>query len=107
LLQGAADDCPDAVLVADDKARIVMVNGRAARLLGTSTRELLKLTLWDITHVSHQGDFDVLWKAFQRAGRQRGQSGMRHTSGSVVEVDYCGETNVVGNHAVIVLCPLS
>jgi PAS domain S-box-containing protein len=107
LLQAIADDCPEAVLVTDRKARIVMVNGPAARLLGTSTRELQTLSLWDITHTTYQGDFDVLWKEFLRAGRQRGHYGLRHGSGSVVEVAYCAEANVLAEHQVMVLCRLS
>jgi PAS domain S-box-containing protein len=103
LLQAAADECAEAVLITDEKARIVMVNGPAAHLLGISTRELQTLTLWDITHATHQADFDVLWKEFLRAGRQRGHYGMRHISGSVVEVAYCAETNVLAARAVMVL----
>lgn len=103
LLQAAADDCTEAVLVTDGKARIVMVNGQAARLLGVSTRELQKLTLWDITHSTYQSDFDVLWREFLRAGRQRGQSGVRHHDGSVVEVAYCAEAEVLPTRSVIVL----
>jgi PAS domain S-box-containing protein len=107
LLQAAVDDCAEAVLVTDDQARIVMVNGPAARLLGISTRELQKLTIWDITHATHQAEFEVLWKEFRRAGRQRGHYGVRHMSGSVVEVTYCAEANVLPGRAVIVLCRLS
>jgi PAS domain S-box-containing protein len=103
LLQAAADDCPDPVLVTDEKARIIMVNGPTARLLGTSTRELQKLTIWDVTHTTYQADFDLLWREFLRAGRQRGQSGVRHRDGSVVEVAYCAEANVLGQHSVIIL----
>ncbi len=66
------DDCPQSVFVTDRETQIVMVNGAAARLLGNSTRELQRLTIWDITHVSAQRDFDVLGKEFLRAGRQRG-----------------------------------
>ena len=107
LLQAATDDCAEAVLVTDPKARIVMVNGPAGRLLGISTRELQKLTLWDITHATYQSDFDILWKEFLRAGRQRGQYGMRHMDGSVVEVAYCAEANVLRDCSVIVLRRLS
>lgn len=107
LLQATADDCPEAVFVTDNKARIVMVNGPAARLLGISTRELQKLTVWDITHVTFQTEFEVLWREFQRAGRQRGQYGLRHVSGSVVEVAYCAAGNVLGDRSVIVVRRLS
>jgi PAS domain S-box-containing protein len=107
LLQAAVDDCPEPVVVANRDAQIVMVNGVVGRLLGTSTRELQQLTIWDITHVSVQGDFDVLWKEFLRAGRQRGQYAVRHRDGSIVEVAYCSQANVLPDRHVIVLRPLS
>ena len=54
-------------------------------------------------HVSVQGDFDVLWKEFLRAGRPRGQYAVRHRDGSIVEVAYCSQTNVLPDRHVIVL----
>jgi PAS domain S-box-containing protein len=102
LLQAAVDDCPDAVFVTDRQAQIVMVNGAAARLLGISTRELQKLTLWDVTHATSQADFDILWREFLRAGRQRGEYALRHQEGSVVAVAYCAEINVLPDRNVCV-----
>jgi PAS domain S-box-containing protein len=103
LLQAAVDDCPEAVFVTDREAQIVMVNGVAARLLGTSTRQLQRLTFWDITHVSLQNNFDVLWKQFLRSGRQRGQYAVRHEDGGMVEVAYCSQTHVIPERHVVVL----
>jgi nitrogen-specific signal transduction histidine kinase len=60
LLLAAVDDCAEAVIVSDNTAEIRMVNGVAARLTGHSTRELQRLTIWDITHATSQVDFDVL-----------------------------------------------
>jgi len=91
------------VLVTDREAQIVMVNGVAARLLGTSTRELQRLTVWDLTHPDSQGEFDVLWREFLRAGRQRGVFAMRKHDGSAVEVAYCWQTDVLPNRLVLVL----
>jgi PAS domain S-box-containing protein len=103
LLTAAADDCPDAVLVSDNHADIRMVNGAAARLTGLSTRELQSLTIWDITHPSLQGDFDVLWKEFLRAGQQRGIYTVRHRDGSAVEVAYCSAVNIIPQLNITVL----
>jgi PAS domain S-box-containing protein len=97
LLQAAIDDCADAVVVTNPRAEIMMVNGVAARLIGISTRELQKLTIWDITDASFQADFDILWKEFLRAGKQRGEYAVRHADGSVVEVAYCSEVDVIPN----------
>ena len=103
LLTAAADDCPDAVLACDDAAAIRLVNGAAARLTGLSTRTLQALTIWDITHPSSQGDFDVLWKEFLRAGRQRGSYTIRHRDGSPVDVAYCAAVNILPHIHVTVL----
>ena len=103
LLLAAADDCTDAVIIADDHAEIRMVNGAAARLTGLSTRELQSLTIWDITHSASQVDFDVLWKEFLRSGKQRGHYSVRHKDGSAIEVAYCSEANVLPRQHVSVL----
>lgn len=107
LLQAAADDCPEAVIVSSREARIVMVNGAAARLLGMSTREMHQLSLWDITPPTFQTDFDVLWREFLRAGRQRGTYGIRRKDGVSVEVVYCADANVLPDRNVSVLRKLS
>ena len=103
LLTAAADDCPDAVLVCDNAADIQIVNGAAARLMGLSTRTLQSLTFWDITHPSSQADFEVLWREFLRAGRQRGIYTIRHVDGSAVDVAYCAATNVLPHLHITVL----
>ena len=103
LLLATADDCADAVVISNDAADIILVNGAAARLTGVSTRELQTLTFWDITHPRSQMDFDVLWKEFLRSGRQRGTYAIRHRTGLAVEVAYCSETNVLPHRHVCVL----
>ena len=103
LLLAAVDDCAEAVIVSNDAAEIRMVNGAAARLTGISTRELQTLTLWDITHPTSQMDFDVLWKEFLRARRQRGSYALRARDGSPVEVAYCSEAHVLAGQHVSVL----
>lgn len=106
-LQAAADNCAHAVIVSDDNARIMLVNSLAARLTGFSMRELLTLTVWDMTHVSSQMDFDVLWKAFLRAGRQRGAYTLRHKSGAPIEVAYCAQAHVSPHRHVSILIPVT
>lgn len=103
LLLAAVDDCAEAVIVTDDAAEIRMVNGAAARLTGLSTRELQTLTIWDITHTTSQMDFDVLWKEFLRARRQRGHYALRDRVGEAVEVAYCTEAHVLPGLHVSVL----
>jgi PAS domain S-box-containing protein len=107
LLTAAADDCPDAVLVCSNTAQIRVVNGASARLTGLSTRVLQTVTIWDITHSTSQGDFDVLWREFLRAGRQRGVYTLRYHDGSPVEVAYCAAVNVIPHLHLIVLRKLT
>ncbi|HXG90686.1 MAG TPA: PAS domain-containing protein [Vicinamibacterales bacterium] len=95
VLLAAIDECPDAVIVANDAAEIKMVNGAAARLTGLSTRELQTLTIWDVTHSAAQVDFELLWKEYLRAGRQRGSYALRHRDGTPVEVAYCSEASLL------------
>ncbi|HUE89486.1 MAG TPA: PAS domain-containing protein [Vicinamibacterales bacterium] len=103
LLSALSDDCPDAVIACTPQAEIRVVNGAAARLTGYSTRELQALTVWDLTHASSQAHFDVLWREFLRAGRQRGAYTLRRRDGSPVEVAYCAETKFVGELSVAIL----
>jgi PAS domain S-box-containing protein len=107
LLQAAIDDCAEAVVVSNQRAQIIMVNGAAARLAGTTTRELQRLTVWDITHQSFQADFEILWREFLRAGKQRGEYAIRHSDGSIVDVAYCSEVNIIPDRHITILRRLS
>jgi PAS domain S-box-containing protein len=103
LLSSWSDDCPDAVIICTREAEIRAVNGAAARLTGYSTRDLQRLTLWDLMHGSSQGHFDVLWREFLRAGRQRGTYTLRHREGHPIEAAYCAEAKLVGDLNVAVM----
>jgi hypothetical protein len=92
VLQAAIDRCAAPVMVLDEGARIVLVNGLAARL-----------TMWDVTHAAYQAHFDMLWREFLRAGRQRGRYGLAHRDGSLVEVTYCGEVKAPARLATVAL----
>lgn len=102
LLLAAADNCPEAVIVTDDDAHIWMANSAAARLTGMSTRDLQTLTIWDLTHSASQVDFEILWREFRRARRQRGLYTLRHRDGSAIEVAYCAEAGVLPNRHITV-----
>lgn len=102
-LSALSDDCPDAVIVCTTGAEIRVVNGVAARLTGYSTRELQTLTVWDITHSSSQARFDVLWREFLRAGRQRGVYTVRRHDGRRIDVAYCAESRFAGELCLAIL----
>lgn len=103
VLSALSDECSDAVIICTPQAEIRAVNGAAARLTGFSTRELQTHTLWDLTHGSSQAHFDVLWREFLRAGRQRGTYTLRHRDGHAVEAAYCAEARLVGDLNVAVM----
>ena len=103
LLTATADDCTDAVILCTDRADIRAVNSAAARLTGYSARELQSITVWDITHSASQADFDVLWREFLRAGRQRGIYTVRRRDGSSVDVAYCAEARTFGDLHISIL----
>jgi PAS domain S-box-containing protein len=103
VLSTLADDCPDAVIVCTTQAEIRVVNRAAARLTGYSVRELQTLTVWDLTPNASQTDFDVLWREFLRAGRQRGKYPIRRRNGSAIEAAYCAETRFAGDLTIAVL----
>ena len=58
-------------------------------------RQRKKHCAWDISDPTTQVSFDVLWKEFLRAGRQRGTYAVRNRSGDPVEVAYCAEAHVL------------
>jgi PAS domain S-box-containing protein len=103
LLTAAADHCVDAVIITGKQADIRIANGVAARLTGLSTRDLQTQTLWDVTHSASQADFDVLWKEFLRAGRQRGGFSVTHRDGTEIAVAYCAEADVLPELHIFVL----
>jgi PAS domain S-box-containing protein len=98
-----ADAVDDGVIFCNDASDILMVNAAAARLTGYSATELQALTVWDITHGASQSDFDVLWRAFLRAGRQIGVYTLRTRDGQPLDVAYCSEARLVGHLHVAVL----
>ena len=102
-LSALADDCRDAVIVCTTQAEIRVVNRAAARLTGYSIRELQTLTVWDLTPKASQAEFDVLWREFLRAGRQRGKYPIRRRNGSTIEAAYCAETRFAGDLTIAVL----
>jgi PAS domain S-box-containing protein len=103
VLSTLADDCPDAVIVCTAHAEIRVVNRAAVKLTGYSIRELQTLTVWDLTPAAAQADFDVLWREFLRAGRQRGVYSLRRRDGSAIEAAYCAETRFAGELSVAIL----
>lgn len=77
-----------AVLIADDDARYIAANTRAATLTGYSVAELLTMSVPDLTPVPNTSEFRNLWRDFIRTGEQRGTYQLRRKDGSVIPVRY-------------------
>ena len=105
-LQAAIDRCPEAIVITDEDARILMVNPVAANLLRMSSSELRRLTLWDISDTLSQPTFEILWREFRRKGRQTGLYAFRTPSGGSLEVAYCAHVNVCTGRNLFVFRPL-
>ena len=77
-----------AVLIADDDARYIAANTRAAALTGYSVAELLTMSVPDLTPVPNTSEFRNLWREFISTGEQRGTYQLRRKNGTVIAVRY-------------------
>lgn len=102
-LSSLIDALPLAVLVADDQGRYVLANASASRLTGYSTRELRRLSVWDLTPGANRRDFEVLWRAFIQQKEQRGVYPIVMKSGGVVKAAYAARAHILPHLHVSVL----
>jgi PAS domain S-box-containing protein len=86
---------PYAVLFSDNTGRYIGANAAAAELTGFSRRELLALSVFDITPQPDEKDVTLLWRAFLRVGRQDGDIVIRRSDGSQVSGRYMATTHVI------------
>ena len=94
---------PLAVLLADNTGRYVGANTAAARLTGYSRKELLSLSVFDITPAGDEKDNALLWRAFLGIGRQAGEIVLRRKDGSLVTGSYVAASHVIpGVHVSII-----
>ena len=94
---------PLAVLLADNTGRYVGANSAAAQLTGYSRRELLSLSVFDITPAADEKDNALLWRAFLAVGRQAGEIVLRRKDGSLVTGSYIAASHVIpGVHVSII-----
>jgi PAS domain S-box-containing protein len=93
------------VVVTDDQARFVLVNDAALELTGYSERELLRLSVPDITAASDEPHTDALWNAFQSHGQQHGRYDIRTKDGASVTVEYVAIANIASGMHLSVMTP--
>jgi PAS domain S-box-containing protein len=97
------DALPLAALVAEDHGHYVLANVLATRLTGYSTRELRRLSVWDLTPGSAKDDFEVLWRVFIERREQWGDYQLVTKSGRVIVAEYAARANVLPHLHVSVL----
>jgi PAS domain S-box-containing protein len=78
----------DAMIVADDRRRILHVNRAGCQLLGAPADELVGRELDDLTPPESHALLDRLWDQFERRGWQEGPYEVLRPDGSRVLVEY-------------------
>jgi PAS domain S-box-containing protein len=91
------EDAPVAILVADDRARYIDVNAAATTLTGYTRSELLRMSVWDLTPERNRKLGLTLWRAFLRAGEQRGTYRLTRKDGTLVAATYFAVAHVLPN----------
>jgi PAS domain S-box-containing protein len=97
---------PITLMFADDRAHYVAVNSNASELTGYDSRELLGLSVWDLTPPPVATSGQNLWRSFLAAGSQQGHYLMRRRDGAAVEAQYCAIANVAPGLHVSAITPL-
>jgi PAS domain S-box-containing protein len=88
-------EMPVALLVANNSGRYVDANLLAARLTGFSRRELLTLSVWDLTPPTAAHEGRRLWQEFLRVGRMSGMYTIRRKDGRLVRAEFRAWANVL------------
>lgn len=95
-LQALFDNALDAILLADDAARLVDANPAAGILLGRSRQEILQMTVFDITPTMDRERGRVLWRAFTETdGKQGGEYPLTRQDGTILTVEYRAVANIL------------
>jgi CheY-like chemotaxis protein len=83
------------LMLADDSAHYVAAAGSARDLTGYEPRELISLSVWDLTPPPEARSGQGLWQSFIASGSQEGRYVLRRRDGAPVEAQYCAVANVV------------
>lgn len=91
----ALADIPAAILIANDRGRYVDVNHAASLLTGYSRRELLQMSVWDLTPAIRQALGRRLWRDFLARGRMAGVYQIRCKDGRIGRPSYVAAAHVL------------
>jgi PAS domain S-box-containing protein len=82
------------LMLADNSAHYVAAAGTARELTGYEPRELLSLSVWDLTPPPDAASGQGLWTSFISSGSQEGRYMLRRRDGKPVEAQYYAVANV-------------
>ena len=86
---------PVAVLVADNRARYVEANEGAVLLTGYTRRELLGMSVWDLTVDADAAAGQAMWQTFLEAGELAGGYDVRRKDGRILHTTFFAATHVL------------
>jgi PAS domain S-box-containing protein len=87
------------IMVIDDTGRYIEVNKMACRRLGYSRKELLNLSLYDLTAPEMRNSIEGFWKDFESNGAMKGEYSLVCKDGHVMDVEFSAVYNFVeGKH---------
>jgi PAS domain S-box-containing protein len=89
----------DAIFLADDEGRYLLVNPAAEKLTGYSGEELRTMTVFDLTPPQHKEAGQAMWRKFLRTGTGSGDYTLTRKDGALVEVEFQAVASIVpGTH---------
>ena len=86
---------PVAVLVANNRAGYVDANDGATLITGYTRRELLSMSVWDLTVDDAAAAGQRMWQAFLEAGTLAGNYDLRRKDGRVVHTTFFAAAHVL------------
>lgn len=95
-----------AALLADSSAHYIGANDAACALTGRSRRELLSLSVWDLTPELGRSDSRHQWARFVRAGSSAGAYQLQGPGGTSVEALFSAAAHVLPDCHLSLLQPL-
>lgn len=105
--QAVFDSALDAIMLADDAARLVEANRAACELLGLPREQLLTRQVPDLSPPGDREAFLAHWQEFLREGEQRGELLLLRGDGSTLEVEYSASAHVLPGRHLTVLRDIS
>jgi PAS domain S-box-containing protein len=98
-LRALFDNSLDAIIVTDDRRRLVDANPSARALLGLSSKALGEFSFEDFVPADRRADVERDWEIFLKEGAQQGECELRRLDGSLCIADFSSKANFLpGRH---------